>query len=193
MSNTSFYSDEELRRLGFQKCGNDVRISRKASIYGANHISIGNHVRVDDFCILSGKVTLGDHIHIAAGTALYGGTKGIVMEDFSNISSRICIYALSDDYSGRTMTNPMIPDEYKAVCEKPVLIKRHVIVGTGSTILPGVTLEEGTAVGAMSLVKESTEEWGIYAGIPARRLKDREKGLLELEKAFLKENHAEHS
>ena len=46
---TSFYSEEELQQMGFAHVGHDVMISRKASIYGASNIWIGNHVRVDDF------------------------------------------------------------------------------------------------------------------------------------------------
>ena len=59
-------------------------------------------------------------------------------------------------------------------------IGRHVIVGTGSTILPGVKLGEGCAVGAMSLLNRDAEPWGIYHGIPARRRGERSRELLSL-------------
>jgi len=184
---TSFYSDDELNEMGFHSVGHNVCISRKASFYGTKNITIGNHVRIDDFCLLSGKITLGNNIHIAAYSALYGGDTGITAYDFSNISSRVCVYAISDDYSGRTMTNPTIPDKYKDVFSRPVVIGRHVIVGSGSTILPGVELKDGTAVGAMSLCKSSTKSWTIYAGIPAREIKGRSQELLKLEKEYLSE------
>ena len=183
---SSFYSKEELKTLGLKSVGSNVLISRKCSIYGAQNISVGDNVRVDDFCILSGNITIGSHIHIAAYTALYGGDSGIVIEDFANLSSRICVYSVSDDYSGETMTNPMIPDEFKNVESKPVLIKKHVIIGTNCTVLPGVTIGEGTAVGCMSLVNKSLDEWGIYVGVPCKFLKPRKKDLLEKEKEFLK-------
>ncbi len=83
------------------------------------------------------------------------------------------------------MTNPTIPDDYKKIIYGEVIIKKHSIVGSGTTILPNVTLEEGTSVGANSLVNKSTEPWGIYIGSPIRRLKDRKKDLLKLEKEFL--------
>ena len=47
----SFYSQEELKNIGFQTFGRNVLISRKASVYGAEQISLGNNVRVDDICI----------------------------------------------------------------------------------------------------------------------------------------------
>ncbi len=106
---TSFLSREELMEIGFKSIGENVLLSRKASIYGPENIEIGNNVRIDDFCILTGKIKLGSYIHIAAYSALFGGEEGIIMEDFSGLSSRVSVYAISDDYSGESLTNPMIP------------------------------------------------------------------------------------
>ncbi|WP_245150942.1 acyltransferase [Pseudomonas fluorescens] len=53
--------------------------------------------------------------------------------------------------------------------------------------MPGVTIKEGCSVGAMALVTKSTDPWGIYAGIPAVRMKERKQGLLDLERQFLDE------
>lgn len=181
----SFYSENELEEIGFKFLGKNVLISRKASIYGADRMIIGNNVRIDDFSILSGSIELGNYIHIAAYCALFGGSKGIQMMDFSALSSRCAIYALTDDYTGSTMTNPTIPDKYKNVYEKKVILEKHVIVGTGTSILPGVTLGEGAAVGSMSLVNHSIDGWGIYVGCPCRKIKDRSKQLLEFEKELM--------
>lgn len=184
----SFYSVDELKELGLASLGDNVLISCKSSIYGASKINIGNNVRIDDFCILSGKINIGNHIHIAAYTALYGGEKGIFVDDFVNISSKITIYSISDDYSGETMTNPMIPDKYKKVLSEKVVIERHVIMGSGCVVLPGVVLKEGSAFGAMSLINRSSEPWSINAGIPFKKIKNRSKKLLELEKEFKEAN-----
>ena len=180
--NTSFLSKEEIQEIGFLSVGENVFISRKASFYSAEKISIGDNVRIDDFCILSGKIKIKNNIHIAPYSALFGGIKGIVLNDYVNISSKVSIYSLSDDFSGNYMTSPVLPDEYKNVTEEEVILEKHVIIGSGSMVLPGVVLREGTAVGAMSLVKESTERFGIYAGIPAKRIKNRSKRLIKLEK-----------
>ena len=184
---TSFLSEEELKKIGFKSIGKNVLLSRNANVYGAEYITIGDNVRIDDFCILSRKVDIGSNVHIAAYSAMYGGEAGIRIDDFANISSRVCVYALSDDFSGRTMTSPMIPEKYKDVFNDPVYIGRHVIIGTGSTVLPGVKLNEGAVVGAMSLVKKDVEPWTMVAGIPAKAIKKREQDLLELEKEFTKE------
>ena len=180
----SFYSMEELKDMGFKSIGADLSISKKASFYGVENISIGSHVRIDDFCILSGKISIGDYIHIAAYSALYGSDAGIQINEFANISSRVCIYAVTDDYSGESMTSPMIPDKYKNLQKAPVYIGRHAIIGSGSVVLPGSEIGEGCAVGSLSLIKNALDAWWIYAGIPAKKLKERSKGLLEKEKEW---------
>lgn len=181
----NFYSREELEAIGFHKVGENVCISRKASIYGAENISIGNCVRIDDFCILSGYIELGHYIHIAAYSALYGGDKGIFIEDFANLSSRVSVYSKNDDYSGETMTNPMVPDVYKNVKSAPVFIKRHVVIGSASVVLPGVVLAEGSSFGSFSFINKSADPWSINVGIPIRKIADRKRDLLYLEENFL--------
>ncbi|MEX8499566.1 acyltransferase, partial [Leptothrix ochracea] len=52
-------------------------------------------------------------------------------------------------------------------------------------LLPGVTLHEGVAIGALSLVNRDCHAFGIYAGNPAKRIKERKRDVLALEAAFL--------
>lgn len=182
-----YYTQEELRDLGLRSVGENVLLSRMASIYGPENITIGDNVRIDDFCILSGNITLHSYIHIAPYCGLFGGIFGIEIQDFSSLSSRCAVYALSDDYTGEAMTNPMIPDKYRNVSGGRVMLERHVIVGTGTTILSGAILREGVAVGSMSLVNKSLEAWSMYVGCPCRKLREREKTPLELEQVFISE------
>ena len=177
-----FLTKNELDKMGFSHVGENVLVSSKASIYSPEKIWLGDNVRIDDFCILSGRMQIGNYIHIAAYSALYGGAEGILIEDFANISSRVCIYALTDDYSGDTMTNPMVPDRCKNVHQGKVRIGRHVIIGTGSTVMPDCDLAEGCAFGAYSFINHSCAPWGIYVGIPCRKIKDRHRDLLKYEK-----------
>ena len=184
----SFYSENELNEIGFRSIGKNVLISKKASIYSAESMSIGSNVRIDDFCILSGEIKLGNYIHIAAYCALFGGDKGIILEDFSGLSSKVCVYAASDDYSGNALTNPMVPNKYRAIDSRQVIIKRHAIIGTDSTILPGVVIGEGSSFGAKTLINHDSEPWSINIGNPFRKIKERSKKLLELEIEFLNES-----
>ena len=107
------------------------------------------------------------------------------MEDFCGLSGRVNVYSVSDDYSGRSMTNPTVPDELRNVERAPVRVRRHVVVGSGSVIMPGVTLGLGATVGALSFVTKSVPEYAIVMGNPLRRVGTRDRTLLEKEKLFL--------
>jgi galactoside O-acetyltransferase len=180
-----FLSEEELKAKGFKHLGKKVKISSLASIYNADQISIGDYSRIDDFCVLSGRVTIGRNVHIAVFNNVAGGELGITMEDFSGLAYGCHIFTQSDDYSGGSLTNPTVPDEYKHEKKAPVHLGRHVIIGTNSIVFPGVTIAEGCSVGAFAMVTRSTEPWMIYAGIPAKAVKPRKQDLLTFEKAYL--------
>ena len=109
------------------------------------------------------------------------------MKIFSGLAYQVQVFTQSDDYCGMSMTNPTVPIKYKRESKKAVIIGTHSIVGAGSIIMPGVILSEGTSVGAMSLIRKSTEAWSIYLGNPAKKIKDRKKDLIELEKLYLLE------
>ena len=181
----AYLTTEQLHEMGFKSLGKNVKISDKASIYNADQIEIGDNSRIDDFCVISGRVKIGRNVHIAPLCLVAGGEEGITLSDFSGLAYQVQIFAQSDDYSGKTLTNPTVPSEYKKEYKKSVFLGEHVIIGAGSIVFPGVHIAEGCSVGALTLVNKSTEEWGIYLGNPAKRIKDRKKDLLALEKDYL--------
>ena len=181
----AYYNNEELEQMGFKYIGQNVKISNKASIYNCDQIEIGDNSRIDDFCVISGKIKIGRNVHITPQCLVAGGEKGILFEDFVTIAYQVQIFTQSDDYSGSTMTNSTIPLKYKNEDKKEVVLGKFSIVGASSVIMPGVILAEGTSVGAMSLVLLDTESWSIYVGNPAKKIKNRKKDLLELEKKYL--------
>ena len=176
-----FFSTEELGELKLAYVGKNVLISKFSNLYKSDQIFIGNNVRIDDFCVLSGKIVIGNHVHIGGGVVAYGGNEGIFLEDYVGVSSKCSIYAITDSYSGNALTNPTVPIEYRDVIQKRVILHKHALVGTNCVILPGVTLEEGCAVGALSLISHSLPAWMICGGSPARALTDRQKDIIPLE------------
>jgi acetyltransferase-like isoleucine patch superfamily enzyme len=182
-----YYNSSELRKGRFKAIGKNVLIAKNCTIVGEENISIENNVRIDGFCtiIATGFLKLGSFIHIGSYCHFSAGD-GITVEDFSGISQGTYIYSRTDDFSGDFLTGPTIPSEYTNVIRGTVVVKRHAIIGARSVILPKVIIGEGCAVGALSLVQNSLEEWGIYAGCPAKRIKDRSRKLLVLEKEMLK-------
>ena len=181
-----FLTRNQIIEMGFLHVGENTYLSDRASYYNCANIVIGDNVRIDDFCVISagaGGIEIGNYIHIAVFCLLTGAGK-ITLDDFSGLSSRVSIYSSSDDYSGNSMTNPMVPKEYTNVYNAGISIGQHVIIGSGSILLPGVTLEQGVAIGALSLVSKNCKEFGIYSGVPSKRIKERKKHLLELEQQF---------
>lgn len=183
----SFFNQVELREIGFGFIGRDVQISRKASYYNPQKIHINDFSRIDDFCVLSageGTIEIGRNVHIAVYVSIMGQAK-VTIEDFAGLSSRVSVYSSNDDYSGEFMTGPTVEDTFTRVRSAPVGIGRHVVIGSGSVILPGVQIHEGACVGALSLVNKNCEPFKIYGGVPARFLKERSRKILDLEKTFL--------
>ena len=189
----SFYSRDELQTLGLSQVGEDVKISRTVSIYNPGQIKVGSHVRIDDFSVLSGGaggIEIGDHVHVSVYCLLVGAGK-ITLSDFSGISSRVSVYSSNDDYSGKHLTNPTVPLQFLGVTHGDVFLGKHVIVGAGAVVLPGLRLEEGVAVGSLSLVTRDCEAFGVYVGTPARRIRERKRDLLELEKELRRQSRGD--
>jgi acetyltransferase-like isoleucine patch superfamily enzyme len=183
----AYLSATQLNELGFKKLGKEIKISDKASIYNPEMMELGDFTRIDDFCVISGRVIFGKYNHITPMCLVAGGEPGIEFADFCTLAYGVKIFAQSDDYSGATLTNSLVPKKFKNEKFAKVILERHVIVGAGAVVMPGVTITEGCSVGAMALLTKSTEPWGIYAGVPAVRVKERKQDLLDLEKQFLGE------
>ena len=177
MNNTSFYEQTELKNIGLKSFGKNVLISRNANFYSPENISIGNNVRIDDFCIVSGNVDIGSYIHIACYVSLFG-EGGIVLEDFAGLSSKVSIYSVNDNYLGEGLTGPTVPEIYRKIDKGKVIIGKHVVVGSSSIILPHTVIGDGTAIGALSLIKGKVPSWSIYSGIPATFKKKRKSTII---------------
>ncbi|GGW58841.1 acyltransferase [Alishewanella tabrizica] len=181
----AYLSQNEMEKMGFRFLGRGVKISDKASIYNPEKISIGDESRIDDFCVVSGFVEIGKYCHITPMCLVAGGEPGIIMSDFVTLAYGVKVFSQSDDYSGKSLVNSNIPKKFKHEKFARVIINKHVVIGTNAVVFPGVTIDEGCSIGAMSLVIKSTNSWGIYFGTPAIRRSERSKNLLALEKEFL--------
>jgi galactoside O-acetyltransferase len=180
---------QQLKKAGFKSIGENVMLSEKASFYNPSKISIADNARIDDFAILSagsGGIHIGRYVHVGCYVSLIGDGE-IILEDFSGLSGRVSIYSSNDDTSGQFMAHPTIPMEFRNVDTGRVIIQKHAMVLTGAVILPHVTVRAGAVVGALSLVKSDCDEFGLYAGCPAKKVGERSRRLLELERELERE------
>ena len=155
--------------------GKDVFISKNAEITRSELCTIGNHVAIDSGFYCTTKLIIGDYVHISPHVAVIGGKHtSLTVEDFCFISVGTKIVCGSEAFHGEGLIGPFIPEKYKdRTILEPVVLKRFSGVCAGSAVLPGVTMAEGSVLGASSMLKHDTEPWTIYVGSPARPIKMR--------------------
>ena len=186
----SFYSENELKTIGFKKVGKNVLISKHALFYSPENISLKSHIRIDDFAIISahnGHCNIGNFVHISAFCYVQA-SGGCEMKDFSGLSQGCKIYTKSSDFVNE-LTNPMIPKKFTKSVIGKVILGTNSDIGANTVILPGVTIGEGVALGANSLALKSLTQnkWSLYFGSPARFIKKRnKKNILKQKKKMLK-------
>lgn len=170
-NNQGYYSKGELAKIGFASIGENVLLSREAKIYGADQISLGEYVRIDDFVILAGKISIGNFVHLGAFSSITGGNVGVEIGDFCGMSSYSKIFALSDNFIDGFLIGPCVPSEFRHIIEKKVRLTRHCHIGSHSLVLPGSLFEIGACLGPMSLnLGHKLKAWNYYLGNPAKSI-----------------------
>ena len=186
---SNYYTDSELKLLGFKCIGINNKISKKSSFYGIQHISIENNCRIDDNCVISAsknEIQIGNFVHISNNVSILGGAN-IKIEDFVGLSSKVSIFGSTDDYTGNFMTNPCVGafnDKCTNIKTEDIIIGKHAIIGCNSIILPGCSIISGASVGALSLVNRKITKLGIYQGNPIEYIKDKSTNYLKIEEQY---------
>jgi len=149
--------------------GKDSIIGKTCRIRRPESFEIGRNSIVDDHTYISTQLKIGDFTHIGSGAHIIGGADAkVTIGNFVNIAPGCNIAAGMNDYLGGSLCGPAIPKGYggKAIT-KPVKISNHCLIGFSVSILAGVELPEGVAIGAHSLVKPGKyKPWTVYAGCP---------------------------
>lgn len=168
--NSTQYDKSLLRGIG-----ENTFISAQVEIRRPHLVSVGSNTAIDTGFYLTTQANIGDYIHIAPYVTVIGGSEGeLIMNHFATIAAGCRIVCGSDDHLGHGLVGPTIPREFgDSLTIKPVVFERYANIGTNVVVLPGVTLGEGSVVGACSLVTKDTEPWTIYIGNPARPVKVR--------------------
>lgn len=175
MDKVGYYNKNELSELGLKGFGTNVLISKDCRIYNPSKLKIANNVRIDDFCILTGEIELGNFVHIGA-FSLLSGRAGIEMKDFTALSSHVSLYSVNEDYSnGSSLTNPTVPESLRKIEQGKIILEKHSLIGANSIVLPSSHIKTGVVIGANSVVKGECEEWNLYAGSPVKKIRKRPK------------------
>jgi len=154
-----------------QFCGSDVVFEDGVLIFHPEQISVGNKVYVGHQTILKGyykgNMTIGDGTWIgqhcffhAAGNIIIGKSVGIGPY----------VKILTSSHRDENIEAPVM---FQQLNFAPVTIHDGADIGIGSIILPGITIGEGAIIGAGAVVTSDVEAYTVYAGVPARFLRNR--------------------
>ena len=145
MADNIFFDKSELK-----KCGTNVIIGHTVRIRHPDLVEIGDNSIIDDFTLISGKVVIGDYVHIGSSCSLQAGDSSIGLGSFSALASGVRVYAVSSDFIKCSFDSACYPkDMVSGTIKKEVVIGEHNQIGANSVILPGVELPTGFACSSM--------------------------------------------
>lgn len=130
--------------MGFRSVGADPQVSRDARFFAITG-TLGDRVRIDAFSVLTGDVRLGDETHVSPFSFLSASGGVIELGARAGISSHVSVYTKSADYRSRDLAagDKLVGD---------VRIGANSVVGTGSTVMPGVVIGPDVSVGCNCVV-----------------------------------------
>ena len=166
--NSEYLLNEDLNKLNFKKIGSNVKISKNVTIIGEENISLGSHVRIDDFTIISareGYLKIGNNVHIG-GQSYLGCAGGLEIGDNINVAQGVKLYTKINDYVS-------FDGNINKFFLGKILIEKNVIIGANSVIIGACLIGEGCTIGSLSFVKSDLKKWSVYAGNPVKFIKVR--------------------
>ena len=147
---------ESVIKSSFGSCGKNVHIAEKSDIKGIGNISIGDDVAIGPHALLwttRANIIIKEKVIIGPGLSIITGDHKM-------------------NAVGKYMAD--VTDEEKDdENDQDVIIEKDVWIGANVTILKGVTVAEGCVIGAGTVLTKSTHPYGIYVGVPGRRVSER--------------------
>jgi acetyltransferase-like isoleucine patch superfamily enzyme len=136
-------------------------IEDNVDFFPGTYISLGDE---------SSFIEIGHNTHFAPNCVLYGWG-GLKIGPYCNIAAH-CVFATVGH-------DPVVRDKPMALasaCKGPITLVEDVWLGANVTVTADVTIARGCIIGANAVVTKDTEEYGLYVGVPAKRLRDRKRG-----------------
>lgn len=170
-------------------------VSPNVRIRCPEHFEIGDYSIVDDFSYFSTRVRIGRCSHVASGCSIAGGSDHLfVLGDFCSLSSGVKIWCTSDDFTNDlvTIVPPGVGPLKQHLITGDVIFGDCTAVGANSVVMPDNHVPEGTVIGALSFVpaRFQFDPWAVYAGIPIRRVSDRNRDAVRAQADVLRQRLA---
>lgn len=139
----------QLAKKLLKSCGTNVVVKNNCYFGNGTKLSVGSYTQLGQNARISGTVTLGDYVMMGPDVVIMA-----VTHDISDLSKPMV------DHS-----NPSI--------ENPVTIGNNVWIGTRVIIMPGVSINDNSIIGAGAVVTKSFPANSVIAGVPAKLIKTR--------------------
>jgi acetyltransferase-like isoleucine patch superfamily enzyme len=144
------------------KLGRDVRIFAFTNLYGCE---IGDEVRIGTFVEIQKGAKIGARCKISSHTFI---CEGVVIEEEVFVGHNVTF--INDRFPRATNGNGALQTEADWKCI-PTVVKRGASIGSGATLLCGITVGERAVIGAGSVVTRDVPADAVVAGNPARPTK----------------------
>ena len=144
------------------RLGKGVRLFGFVNLYGCE---IGDDVKIGTFVEIQKGAKIGHRCKISSHTFI---CEGVTLEDEVFVGHGVTF--INDRYPRATNAQGSLQTEADWKCV-PTLVKRGAAIGSGSTLLCGITIGERAMVGAGSVVTKDVPAGAIVAGNPARVMK----------------------
>src|SRR5262249_47363339 len=149
----------------YQRIAPDVKLGRGVSIYGFVNLygcEIGDEVKIGAFVEIQKGVKVGNRCKISSHSFL---CEGVTLEDEVMVGHNVTF--INDLYPRATNVDGKLQTEKDWAC-KPTLVKKGASIGSGATLLCGITIGEYALVGAGSVVTKDVPPATVVAGNPAK-------------------------
>jgi acetyltransferase-like isoleucine patch superfamily enzyme len=152
----------------FQRIAPDVKLGRNVRLHGFVNLygcEIGDDVKIGTFVEIQKGAKIGNRCKISSHTFI---CEGVTLEDEVFVGHNVAF--TNDRYPRATNGNGQLQTEADWACIR-TLVKRGASIGSGATLLCGITIGENAMIGAGSVVTRDVPPDTVVAGNPARVVK----------------------
>lgn len=152
----------------FQRIAPDVKLGRNVRIYDFTNLygcEIGDDVKIGTFVEIQKGAKVGNRCKVSSHTFI---CEGVTLEDDVFVGHNVTF--INDRFPRATNGNGQLQTEADWNCVR-TLVKRGASIGSGATLLCGVTVGENAMIGAGSVVTKDVPPGAVVAGNPARIMK----------------------
>ncbi len=152
----------------FQRIAPDVKMGKNVSIHGFSNLygcEIGDDVKIGTFVEIQKGVKVGNRCKVSSHTFI---CEGVTLEDDVFVGHNVTF--INDRYPRATNGSGQLKTQSDWICT-PTRVKQGASIGSGATLLCGITIGEKALIGAGSVVTRDVPAGAVVAGNPARIIK----------------------